>query len=146
MNGVAAKFGGGTLAGFEDITSKVGFDLTNSAFDRAANTVVVSAQLENRSKDTLAVPIKGRVVGLSSALARTIRMNDAAEGDGGPGSVLDLGDVIDGGILRPGEKSRPKKLSFKLSDLLLLRTDNDIRFGLVSLQMTVLGKASTRGR
>jgi len=146
VDAVAAKFGGGTLADFDDITSKVTLELTNSFFDRVNNTVVVSAQLENRSKDTLVAPIKGRVVSLSSAIARTIRLSGAASGDGGPASVVDFSDVIDGGVLRPDEKSRPKRLTFKLSDLVPMHVENEFRGGLVSMQMSILGKRNPNVR
>ncbi len=141
VNAPAAKNGGGALALLEDVTAKVAFNLTSSAFDRVTNTVFVTAQLENRSKDTLIAPLKGRIVRLSSAIASGIRMTGISEGDGGPGSVIDISPLLEGGVLRPGEKSRAAQWRFQLSDLRALRGEDDIRIGLVSLQLSLLGKA-----
>jgi hypothetical protein len=143
VNGAAAKYGGGELTKLEDVTSKVTFTFTNSSFNRSTNTVVVSAQLENRSKDTLVEPIKARIVALSSKLAHSILLTSANVGDGGPGSVIDLSDVLEGAVLRPGEKSRPKQLMFKLSDLLPLHAESEVRTNLVTMQVTVLGKVKS---
>lgn len=144
VDAVATRHGGGAVGQLEDLSSQVTFNITHSAFDRATKTVSMSAQLENKSTDTLAAPIMARVVALSSELARSIRMNDVSEGDGTPGSVVAFSDILDAGLLRPGEISRPKRLTFKLSDLLPIRGESEVRFGLVSLQVTVLGKTTGR--
>jgi hypothetical protein len=140
VKGVAVKNGGGSVASLEDIGMSVTFELTQSRFDRSNNTVTILAQLHNRSKDTVVGPIKGRVVSLSSQLAHSIQLRNPSEGNGGPGSIVDFSDLLDGGVLLPNQKSRPKQLVFKMEDLRPMRAEEDVRLGLVSVKLTVLGK------
>ncbi|MDQ3949606.1 MAG: glycoside hydrolase [Gemmatimonadota bacterium] len=122
-----------------DVSSKVTLLLTNSAFDRATNTVSVVARLGNVSRDTLAGPFQGRVTEITSQLARRAELIGGASGTGS-GAVIDFADVVPGGVLAPGQRSEPKRLVFRLSELRPLREGDEYRLDLVSMKVSVYGR------
>jgi hypothetical protein len=128
-----------------DVSSKVTLFLTNSVFDRATNTVSVVARLGNTSADTLARPFQGRVTELASQLARRIELIGGASGTGA-GGVIDFSDAVPGGVLAPGQRSEPKRLVFRLSDLRPLREGDEYRLDLVLMKVAVYARVGGAGR
>jgi hypothetical protein len=119
-----------------DVSSKVTLELTDSAFERETNTVSVVVRLGNVSTDTLVGPFHGRVTELSSELARRIELVGNAPG-AGTSRVIDFSDVVPRGLLAPGQRSQPKRLVFRLSDLQPLRGPYEYRLDLVSMKVSV---------
>jgi hypothetical protein len=88
----------------------------NAVFDRATGTVQADVRLANTSKDTLSAPMWLRVIALTSPLG-TPAFVGADNQVAGSGALFDLSSFIPGGRLAPGERSNPRRLTVKFSDL-----------------------------
>jgi hypothetical protein len=129
-----------------DVSSKVTLLLTKSSFDRATNTVSVVAHLGNVSSDTLAAPFQGRVTELASELARRVELIGGATSGTGAGAVIDFADVVRGGALAPGQRSEPKRLTFRLSELKPFREGDEFRLDLVSMKVSISARSKAAAR
>lgn len=141
VQGKAILYGSTELEKLDDITNKVNLTFNNARYDRATKTVSVEASLVNTSKETLIAPINVRVLSLSSKLGALEILNANAQGNKS-GAVWDFSALLNGNKLKLGEKSKAKRLEFRVSDPRPIRPVEVGRYALrfVSLETQVLGK------
>lgn len=139
VNGPVIKNGASNLAALEDISPAVTMELSNPILDQATGTLSVSAQLMNKSKDTVETPLKVRVVSLESEFG-VPEITNAGNGEKGTGAVWDFSSEVAAGKLESMGLSAPKTLTFRLSDLRPLRSGKDFRSDVVHLHARVYGK------
>ena len=144
--GRAARNGSDALSALSDISSKVTLDLTNAVFDRAGQIITIHAVLVNTSKDVLSGPIKIRARALQSEIGIVTAAN-ADNQQTGRGAIWDFTDTLNKGLLKPGERSEAKRLSFRLVGAegleagMLARGQGVLRF--VQLELKALGRAGS---
>ena len=141
VNGKAIRNGSAELSELQDITDKVMVEFTNPRYDRKTNILRVDISLSNTSKDTIAGPIKVRVLSLASEFGKPEIINvDSQERQSG--AVWDFTALLNDRSLKPGERSKDRRIEFRLSDVRPLRplrpTDSSTNF--VTLRTKILGK------
>jgi hypothetical protein len=135
--GSVVKHGADELADLEDISSFVTLRLSKPAFDRRTDTITMTAQLQNFSKDTVVGPVKVRVLTLESEFGIPEIVN-ADNDQSGTGAVWDLTAQLLEGELSPMAVSAPKTLTLRLRDLRTL--GQGLESNLVDVDVRVLGK------
>ena len=142
--GKTARNGSDALSALDDISSKVTLDLVNAVFDRAKQMVTVDAYLVNTSKDVISGPVKVRALTLQSEVGIATAANPDNQ-ETGRGAIWDFTDTLQREVLNPGERSRAKRMDFRLLGVpeldgsMLLRGPRVLRF--VHFDAKVLGKA-----
>jgi hypothetical protein len=139
--GRAMKNGDATLAGLTDITRDVTLRFTNTRYDPAAGTIAFDAALLNTSATDLRAPLVVRVLGLRAGTgAATIAASDNKET--GTGSTWDFSSLVSGGVLKPGQRTTTRRLTFKLADFDPFRRTSlgYVDPFLVSVDCVVLGR------
>jgi hypothetical protein len=113
VNGKPIRNGSNDLAEMIDATQKVFLLFGRPIYDRSSHTVTVDAVLENTSKEPLRGPIKVRLLSLASRLGQISVVNSDNHMINA-GAVWDFTEELKNGILNAGERSRPKRLEFRL--------------------------------
>jgi hypothetical protein len=114
----AVRNGSGVLADMDDVSNKVTLDFANAIFDRKRRTVTVDAYLANTSSDGILGPVKVRVLSMRAPTGvQYLTLTNPDGGERSQGTVWDFTSVLNGGKLRPGERSRPKHLEFQLASV-----------------------------
>jgi hypothetical protein len=127
------------LTELDDVSEQLDIKYTNTHYDRATNSMSVDAQIENTSEETILGPVKLRVLSLKSDIGIP-EVLGADNGEAASGAVWDFTTLLQDNRLKPKEKSKVKRLEFKVSDLRPLRPPDDYMMGLVRIQAKALGK------
>lgn len=142
VNAKAVRNGSAELSELEDITDKVLIEFTNPRYDRKTNILRVDISLSNTSKDTIAGPIKVRVLSLASEFGKP-EIIGADNQVRQAGAVWDFTPLLSNQTLKPGETSKDKHVEFRLTDVRPLRplrlTDASTNF--VTLRTKVLSRS-----
>jgi len=139
----AVKNGSTELQNLEDLSQKVTLQFSNVSYDPSSRKAITDLRIHNTSSDTLAAPLKLRVLILRSAFGvPTILNSDNREK--GVGSVLDFSSLMKGDRLLPKEKTAAKRIEFQLSDARALRPPEGPMTGrggesIVNIEAKVLG-------
>ena len=145
VSGAVAKNGGGELAGLSDLSSQLTLQSEGAEYDGATGILSVAATIKNTGKTTVRGPLKVRVLTLESNDA-TPEIVDASNGLIATGAVWDFTNALHGNELKPNEETAAMTLRFHLRDLqpfvvpALEKSGGVTRFGLVSLDVRILGK------
>jgi hypothetical protein len=137
--GAAVKNGSPELATLDDVSDAVELKVLSTDYDRKTNRLAVRVKLRNTSNQTVAGPLKLRLIDLSSQLGRA-RAENADNGISGPGAVWTIREAAAGGSLAPGAESSVQELAFRISDLRPFREEKSIRYLFASFQARVLGR------
>jgi hypothetical protein len=138
VNGKAQKNGSTEAAKLVDASGKVKIYFTNRRLFRSSRIVETDVEVENLSDDTLAGPLKLRVLDLNSELGVAEFIN-ADEGGKGEGAVFDLTPLVEGGELKPHATTKPKRIRIQMAELDALRPfDPYAVFGLADFTSRVL--------
>jgi hypothetical protein len=136
VQGAVERPGGKELASLENITSALEIQYTSSVWNPRTKTVSLEYQFLNTSHDTIAGPLKVRVVQLESDLGRpTLIFPDGRFGVAG--SAFDVSHAIPSGGLAPGQTSKPQKLKVKFDRLSELPGER--RQDVVHMKMMMFG-------
>jgi len=102
VKGSVLKHGDADLSALDDVTSKAEMEVVDSSYDRLKNEGVLSIRLKNTSKDTIVAPLKVRALSLTSELGivHVVNAENRATGDG---AVWDFTEVLENGLLTPGD-------------------------------------------
>lgn len=117
VNGKAVRNGDSELSALEDVSEKVVLKFTNTIYDAKTGRVSVDLQVQNNSEDTIILPVKLRVIALTSASGGTPEIVNADNGVAGPGAVWDLEKVLVEPKLKPKQKSGVRRLEFHIADI-----------------------------
>ena len=101
--------------------------------------VSLTATLMNTSKSTIQGPLKGRVLTLESGLG-VAQITNADNGQHGTGAVWDFTQQLNGGKLASLARSKPRTLTFHISDLRPLRPGKDFNGSFLSLNVRFFAK------
>lgn len=121
VDGVAAPNGGGPLATFEDITSRVSLDLSQGSFDRRSHILTVLALLKNTSTKALPSVVKMRTLSLTSDMG-VLKALNADNALSGAGALWEF-STRSGGLLNPNAHSATRTLRFSLTHVPGISTD-----------------------
>jgi hypothetical protein len=122
VSGSALPNGSADLASLTDVTDRITIDTADAVFNRTRGTVTLTAFLVNTSTEAILLPVKVRVLSLSSKLAK-VEVANADNKEVGAGAIWNFADRLAGGRLRPGERSKSKELVFSLKDIRVLDSD-----------------------
>jgi BNR repeat-like domain len=145
VSGTVAKNGGGDLAELTDLSSQLTLQSEDVQYDSASGIVTVEAAIKNIGKTAVHGPLKVRVLTLESECA-VPEVVDASNGLRGSGAVWDFTKDLHHGVLPPNEETAAMTLRFHLRDLQpfvvppLQKSGGITRFGLISLDLRILGK------
>jgi hypothetical protein len=143
VQGAVVKHGAPDLAPLDDVSKSVAVELARPKFDATAGTLTVTAQIKNTSKNAIQTPVKVRVVALGSGLGIPEIVNsDNAET--GTGAVWDFSAQIVGGKLGSLQRSAPKTLIFRLSEMRALNQGQDFSGAVFNLDARVYGKVEEK--
>jgi len=138
--GTAIKHGAAELSDLDDVSKELMLEsIGRPAFDTATGLVTLTARLRNTSKETLAAPLKVRLLTLRSELGEASTAN-ADNGVAGPGAVWDFTREMRGEALKPGAATEAKALSFRLRDLRPFQQGPEFLRNFVSLEAMILGR------
>jgi BNR/Asp-box repeat len=115
INRKAIPNGDSELATLQDVSERVIVKYTNPTFDAKTGRLSVDVQLQNKSEDTILLPLKLRVIALTSAGMGIPTIVGADNGLGGAGAVWDLEKMLVDQKLNPNEKSRVRRLEFHIA-------------------------------
>jgi len=102
----------------DDITDRVTFEFANAFLARDRRMVTMDAYLVNTSDEVLVGSLKIRVLSLRApACAHAVSVTNADNGERRSNAVWDFSTTLDHGRLRPGERSKAKRLEFQLTDV-----------------------------
>lgn len=117
VEGLAIPNGANDIRNLEDVSDKVTLDFKDSNYDKATGVITIDAYLGNTSEVQLRPPLLLRVLTLSSKLGKPT-IENATNQQPGPGAVWDFTDELkQKSGLAPGEITKPKRLTFRLSDV-----------------------------
>lgn len=116
VNGKATRNGDSELSTLEDVSEKVILTFTNPEYDAKTGRVSVHVQLQNVSNDTISLPVKLRVIGLTSGSGGVIKIAGTDNGVAGIGAVWDLDKLIVAQKLKPLQKSGLLRLQFHIAE------------------------------
>lgn len=140
VEGSAAVNGSAELAALPDLTQSVAIEFSNTAYDPKSRVVSLDAALTNTSDKPLAGPFRVRVISLASGSAVPVIL-DAENRLPGAGALWDFAAASKDGRLGPGETSRPRRLKFRLNDLVPFQLDKRKRLdNLITVDAKVLGR------
>jgi hypothetical protein len=114
VEGQPALEGSAELAAMADVTDRVTVVLDNAHFDSANSTVTVEAEVVNTSAGTIAGPIVGRFVTLTSRLGR-VTIEDSDNGLSTPGAIVRFASLDEN--LQPDEHTAGHRLVFHLANM-----------------------------
>ncbi len=117
VKGKAVRNGDPELSTLEDVSEKVVLTFMNPAYDARTGLVSADMQLQNLSEDTIVLPVKLRVISLTSGAGGTITINGAENSSSGTGAILDLEKVLVDKKLRPNQKSGLLRLQFHVAGI-----------------------------
>jgi hypothetical protein len=114
--GAAARNGSPELARLADVTSTVAIEFDRVLYDREAGSITGVLRVRNTGSRRLGGPLVVRALTMSGGVGR-ITATDADNGIAGPGAVWDLTSCLDAGALEPGQRTAPRTVRFRMTDL-----------------------------
>ncbi len=115
INRKAMRNGESELATLNDVSERVIVKYTNPTYDARTGRLTVDLQLQNTSEDTILLPLKLRVIALTSAGMGVPTIVGADNGMDGAGAVWDLEKMLVDQKLKPKEKSLVRRLEFHIA-------------------------------
>jgi hypothetical protein len=104
------------LQSLSNVTDRVKVFLGPAVYNRAKHMVTVEASLENTSKEQLRGIVRVQLLSLSSPLGKALVVNADNNLDQA-GAIWDFTQQLENGVLNAGERSRPKRLEFYLTEM-----------------------------
>jgi hypothetical protein len=135
--GTAAVHGGGELAAFTDVSSRIAVEMLNAVHDPTARTITATVRLRNRSGDTVRGPFKLRALSLKSDIGDVAAAN-ASNNIAGPGAVWDLSDVVADSRLDPDQASAEKTLVFRIRQTRPFKQGKEVKLTLIDTDLRIL--------
>lgn len=131
-----ARNGRTELAALEDITARMSVELNGGVYDGERHTLAIRARLRNISDRSLVGPLVMRVLRVTSELgaARVIGL------DGSTGEGSSFAFTTPAGGLAPGAATDEKAIDSQVFPLRSVKEGNDVRLGLLKLDVRILGK------
>lgn len=117
VNRKSKRNGDPELAELQDVSEKIVLRFTSPVYDARTGQISVDVELQNISTETITLPIKLRVVILTSGSGGRITITHADNGLTGTGAVFDLASVLIDQKLKPNQKSKLKRLEFHVADV-----------------------------
>lgn len=142
VRGSVEKHGASDLAELDDVTDNVILETQSTNYDRATNTLTLTARLRNTSKVTVRAPLKARVIALTSELG-VAAIAGAANGVTTVGAIWDFGSMVPAAGLPPDSTTATRTLTFRLTDvrpIRLVKRNPGFTAGLVHFEVRVYGK------
>ena len=124
-------------APLDEVTDEVALELIDPEIDRATNVLTVRGRLRNTSARPLTGPLRIKVVNIRSELGEVVATH-ADNGAPGAGAQWDFVPVA-GDLVEPGQATRLRTLTFRVSNVQPFQEGNRYRRGLVSLAVSVWG-------
>jgi hypothetical protein len=116
VEGAVNRRGEGELTGFENVTSKLEFQVVSSVWNPRSSTFSLAYRMLNTSPDTLCAPLKVQIARLESDLGvPTIELSRGRTASAG--AVLDVSDALPDGGFAPQQKTAPIPVRVKLDDV-----------------------------
>ena len=134
VRGTVAKNGSPDLAELDDLSASTMLELAGCNYERNGNILSCNARLKNTSKESLAGPLRLRVISLRSELGEPKILN-ADNGQDGTGAVWSFSKDI-----KPGESSPSKLIRFQILNPQDFRQENHFKSTFVSMDVRVLGQ------
>ena len=134
VRGTVVKNGSPELSQLEDLSASTMLEINDCNYEKTDNLLSCNARLKNTSKETLAAPLKMRVIGLKSELGEPKVLN-ADNGQNGIGAVWNFDQE-----LKPGESSSNKLFRFQILNPREFRQGNHFKSTFVLLDVRVLGQ------
>ncbi|MGA3193709.1 MAG: sialidase family protein [Terriglobales bacterium] len=122
VSGAAAVNGSPDLAGLDNVSRDLMLRFTNTRYDQKNGLISFDAILVNTSDESLQAPLEMRVLSLRAATG-AINIDHSDNEETGAGSVWDFSPLIDGGVLKPGQKTGVKRIEFHVTDIDPFRRD-----------------------
>ena len=143
VNGTAAKNGDASVSDLDDLTDRMRLDFSNLQYQPKSNAVTLDVSIINTSKETIQAPLKLRLLSLHSEF-KSPQAANADNGLTGQGALWDFSPFVAGGALKPGERTKPKRLEFHFDAVGPIRPQPDtiypFRPGVLTFDARVLGK------
>jgi hypothetical protein len=144
VTGTVAKHGDAELASLSDVTSSVAFDLYDVEYEQKTQVITVQGTLRNKSKEPLRGRLIGRVLSVTSE-AGVPAVTNADNGLAGPGAVFDFASVMQDGVLKPDQSTKPKMVRVQLKDVRLPAVEEKniwkvLQLHFVDIDMEILGE------
>jgi hypothetical protein len=136
VKGTPRRNGSVELAGLNDVSEKAIINYMSPHYDLSTGIGSVDAQIQDVSKDTIAGPIKVRVISLESPMGGKPKILTSDNKGTGSGAIWGFKDLPLDRKLKPGEKSGTKHLEFSISDLPPLLGQTIAFRGLEALELT----------
>ncbi len=121
VRGQVQRHGDPALSDLADVTTRVRLLIDGKSYDRRTNVVTLVVRLQNIGPDVLLPPLNIRTLSTRSDIGIP-QAQGADNGIAGPGAVWNIAPQVPGGQLRPGDKTEPRTLAFRLLDVAPLRT------------------------
>ncbi len=128
VSGAVQRTGASELADLDDLSGKVHLTLTHTTFEPRSGKIAATLALTNVSEQTIRGPLKLRVLMLRSDVG-TPEVLHSATGVLRDGAIVDLSEVLHGGVLKPGAPPVEIGLGFKIADPILLRSEGRWHIG-----------------
>jgi len=138
VRGTAAKNGSLDLAQLDDVSSSTMLEFADCGYEKTGNVLHCDARIKNSSNESLARPLKLRVIALKSELGEPQILN-ADNGQKGIGAVWDFDKEFNGGWLKPGESSQNKVFRFQILNPRDFRQGDHFKSTFVLMDVRVLG-------
>lgn len=117
VNRKAMTNGDPELASLQDVSEKVVLKFMNPAYDLKTGRVSVDMQIQNTSEDTIILPVKLRVIRLTTGTGGVLSITGADNGVAGPGAVWDFEKMLVDKRLKPNETSGLRRLQFHIAEI-----------------------------
>lgn len=127
VNAIAFRNGAPELSALEDISPRVGMEVTKTSYDRATSVLTLDVRLRNTSSEVLQGPFKLRVVNLRPKIGDLTIV---------PGMVWTF--ITE--RLKPGEVTASQDLTFRFTNVRALQQGHAIDLGMLSFEAVVLAK------
>jgi hypothetical protein len=114
--GEVHRNGAARLSPLVDVTKKLRYGITRRVWDRSTGIVEADIALQNLSTDTISGALMMRLVTLSSDVG-TVEVVNSDLGGKGEGAVFDFTSLLNGGVLRPQEWTKPKHVRFRVKQI-----------------------------
>jgi len=134
VRGKVARNGSPELAELDDLSASTMLELAGCNYEKNGNILSCNARLKNTSKESLAGPLRLRVISLRSELGEP-RILNADNGQDGTGAVWSFGEDI-----KPGESSQNKLIRFQILNPRDFRQESHFKSTFVSMEVRVLGQ------
>jgi hypothetical protein len=143
VKGTAIKNGAASLSDLEDLTDRVAFDFSNLQYQPKLHAVTLDVSILNNSQKTIMAPLKVRLLSMHSEFSGP-RAANAENGLTGAGALWDFSALISGEGLKPGERTKPKRLEFHFDAIGPIRPQPDTIYpflpGVISFDAKVLAR------